>query len=44
MLRKENVNISASAVFDDLGFVNDKEDEAVSEAFDVERWLAAALR
>ena len=29
-------------MFDDLNFVNDEEDEAVSEAFDVERWLAAA--
>ena len=31
-------------VFDDMDFVNDKEDEAEPEAFDVERWLAAAPR
>ena len=30
-------------MFDDLNFVNDEEDEAVSEAFDVERWLAQHL-
>ena len=29
-------------MFDDLNFVNDEEDEAETEAFDVERWLAAA--